>query len=128
MNKRLDDAIRSGELVPIGIQGDGAFGVRVAVSMKPLPGVRFECFAVCTEFVPNKRIVETWSLNYYGTYTYTFDAEVSGTRVTLQRHPRSLWRLRLLDRLMDQMENRSNEKFLGRVKLFLKTSAPAAAR
>lgn len=29
---RLGEAIRSGELVPIGIQGDGAFGVRIAVA------------------------------------------------------------------------------------------------
>ncbi|WP_028652319.1 hypothetical protein [Nocardioides halotolerans] len=32
VNERLADAIRSGELVPIGIQVDGAFGVRVAVA------------------------------------------------------------------------------------------------
>ena len=32
VNDRLADAIRSGELVPIGIQGDGAFGVRIAVA------------------------------------------------------------------------------------------------
>jgi hypothetical protein len=31
VNERLANAIESGELVPIGIQGDGAFGVRVAV-------------------------------------------------------------------------------------------------
>ena len=32
VNERLDEAIQSGELVPVGIQGDGAFGVRVAVA------------------------------------------------------------------------------------------------
>jgi hypothetical protein len=32
VNERLPDAIRSGELVPVGIQGDGAFGVRLAVA------------------------------------------------------------------------------------------------
>lgn len=32
VNDRLDEAIRAGELVPIGVQADGAFGVRVAVS------------------------------------------------------------------------------------------------
>ena len=32
VNERLIDAIRSGELVPVGIQADGAFGVRVAVT------------------------------------------------------------------------------------------------
>jgi hypothetical protein len=33
---RLGEAIRSGELVPVGIQGDGAFGVRVAVAPEGL--------------------------------------------------------------------------------------------
>ncbi|MBM7506259.1 hypothetical protein JOE61_000073 [Nocardioides salarius] len=32
VNDRLDDAIQSGELVPIGIQSDGAWGVRLAVA------------------------------------------------------------------------------------------------
>jgi hypothetical protein len=32
VNERLPEAIQSGELVPVGIQGDGAFGVRVAVA------------------------------------------------------------------------------------------------
>ena len=32
VNERLDEAIQSGALVPVGIQGDGAFGVRVAVA------------------------------------------------------------------------------------------------
>jgi hypothetical protein len=32
VNDRLSEAIQSGELVPIGIEGDGAFGVRVAVA------------------------------------------------------------------------------------------------
>lgn len=32
VNGRLAEAIQTGELVPIGIQGDGAFGVRVAVA------------------------------------------------------------------------------------------------
>jgi hypothetical protein len=94
--------------------------------MTPLPGVRFEPFAVCTEFVPNKRIVDRWSLPFYGSYTYSFDAEGSGTRLTLQRHPRSFWRLRPLDRLVDRFETRSNEQFLGKLKTLLEsTDAPA---
>lgn len=32
VNERLDQAIRSGELVPVGIQSDGAFGIRVVVA------------------------------------------------------------------------------------------------
>ena len=32
VNERLDDAIALGEMVPVGIQGDGAFAVRVAAA------------------------------------------------------------------------------------------------
>jgi hypothetical protein len=32
VNDRLAEAIRSGELVPVGIQGDGAFSVRLAIA------------------------------------------------------------------------------------------------
>lgn len=104
-------------------EGLGTFHVW---AMTVLPGVRFEPFAVCTEFVPNKRIVDRWSLPFYGTYAYTFDAENSGTRVTLQRHPRSFWRLRPLDKLVDRFEGRSNEKFLGKLKQFMESpGAPA---
>ena len=103
-------------------EGLGTFHVW---SMELLPGIRFEPFAVCTEFVPNKRIVDRWSLPFYGSYTYTFDAEDSGTRLTLQRRPRSFWRLRLLDTLMDQFEGRSNERFLMRLKKSMEsTGAP----
>ena len=62
-------------------EGLGTFHVW---SLKPLPGVRFECFGVFTEFVPNKRIVDKWSMALEGTETYTFDTEGSGTRVTLE--------------------------------------------
>ena len=104
-------------------EGLGTFHVW---SMNPLPGVRFEPFAVCTEFVRNERIVDRWSLPFYGSYTYTFDTEGSGTRLTLQRHPRSFWRLRLLDKLMDQFEGQSNEHFLRRLKEFMESTGAAA--
>ncbi len=51
-----------------------------------------------------------------GTETYTFDAEGSGTGVTVQHQRRSLWRLRLLDKLVDQAEGRVNERALERLK------------
>lgn len=105
-------------------EGLGTFHVW---AMTPLPGVRFEPFAVCTEFVPNERIADRWSLPFYGTYTYTFSREGSGTRVTLQRHPRSIWRLWLLDKLVDQLEGRSNDKFLGKLKQFMESTATPVA-
>lgn len=58
---------------------------------RKLPGVRYECFGVFTEFVPNKRIVGRWSLAIEESETYTFDTEGSGTRLTIQARPRSLW-------------------------------------
>jgi len=70
--------------------------------MKPLPGLRFELFGVFTEFVANERIVDKWSLALEGDETYLFDAEGSGTRVSIGRHRRSVWRLWPLDKLADQ--------------------------
>ena len=104
-------------------EGLGTFHVWV---LRPLPGVRLECFGVFTEFVPNQRIVDKWSLALEGSETYTFDAEGSGTRVTLRRDRRSIWRLRLLDRLVDRFEGRENEQFLGRLKKFMESTDPAA--
>lgn len=106
-------------------EGLGTFHIWV---LKPLPGVRYECFGVFTEFVPNERIVDKWSLSLEGSETYTFDTEGSGTRVTLQRDRRSIWRVKLLDKLVDQAEGRESERFLERLKeLMESTGAPPTA-
>jgi hypothetical protein len=47
VNERLSDAIGAGELVPINIQSDGAFGVRVAVAPPDLTE-REQAYAVVT--------------------------------------------------------------------------------
>lgn len=106
-------------------EGLGTFHVW---AMKPLPGVRFEIFGVFTEFVPNKHIVDKWSMAREGNETYTFDPEGSGTRMTLSRQRQSFWRLRLLDKLVDQVERREDERALERLKeLMESTGAPATA-
>ena len=56
-------------------EGVGTFHVWV---IKPLPGVRFECFGVFTEFVPNKRIVDKWSLALEGSETYSSTPRAPG--------------------------------------------------
>ena len=104
-------------------EGLGTFHVW---TMKPLPGVRFEIFGVFTEFVPNQRIVDRWSLALEGTETYTFDAEGPGTRVTLGRQRRSLWRLRLLDALVDRFEGPEGEQALTRLKKLMESTAASA--
>jgi hypothetical protein len=81
-----------------------------------LPGVRVESFGVFTEFVPNERIVEKTSVAFEGAWHYTFAREGSGTRLTMQRRPRSFWRLRLFDRLVDRFDGPATEKFLAQMK------------
>lgn len=98
LNPASQEAVTQAHVAPEGL---GTFHVW---SLKPLPGVRFECFGVFTEFVPNKRIVDKWSMALEGTETYTFDTEGSGTRVTLERQRRFIWHLGLLDTLVDQVE------------------------
>lgn len=79
-----------------------------------------------TEFVPNRRIVDTWSMAIEGDETYTFEADGTGTRVTIQRHPRSIWRLWLLDRLVDPFEGRESERALALLKKLMEaTGTPA---
>lgn len=105
-------------------EGVGTFHVW---AMKPLPGVRFQVFGVYTEVVPNRRIVDKWSTAMEGDEVYTFDFEGTGTRLTVQRHPRSFWRLWLFDKLVDQFEGREDERALARLKKVMEeTAAPAA--
>ena len=115
-------AARREEITHAHVTPDG-LGTFHVWAMKPLPGVRFEIFGVFTEFVPNRRIVCTWSRAFEGSETYSFDAEGSGTRVTLQRTRRSFWRLRPVDALVDRFEGRENEQFLGRLKDFMESTA-----
>lgn len=118
------DAAHREELVDAHVTPDG-LGTFHAWAIKPLPGVRFECFGVFTEFVPNKRIVDKWSLAIEGSETYTFDAEGSGTRLTIQARRRSFWRLWPLDKLVGSFEGRQNERALGKVKKVVEaTGAP----
>jgi uncharacterized protein YndB with AHSA1/START domain len=103
-------------------EGVGTFHVW---TIKALPGVRYQCFGVFTEFVPNKRIVDKWSLALEGSETATFDAEGSGTRMTLQCHRQSFWRLWPLNKLADRFEGQESERALAKLKEFMEaTNAP----
>lgn len=104
-------------------EGLGTFWV---ASFKLPGGVRAEFFGVYTEFVPNERIVEKYSLAFEGTWTHTFHPEGAGTRVTVQRHPRSLWRLGPFDKLIDLREGPASERYLAKLKDFMETSSPSA--
>ena len=106
-------------------EGLGTFHVW---AMRPLPGVSFEIFGVFTEFVPNKRIVDKWSMALEGTETYSFESEGQGTRVTLSRQRQSLWRLKALDKLVDQAERGEDQRALRLLKELMESSnVPAKA-
>jgi uncharacterized protein YndB with AHSA1/START domain len=94
--------------------------------MRPLRGIRFEIFGVFTEYEPNQRIVDRWSMALEGTETYGFEREGSGTRMTLSRERRSLWRLKILDRLLDQVEGREDQRALTRLKQRMESTVEAA--
>ncbi len=96
-------------------EGVGTFHVATFA----LPGVRMEYFGVFTEFVPNERIVDKVSLAFEGTWTYTFAAEGSGTRLTMRGEPRSFWRLWPFDRLVDRMERLGFERYVPRLRELL---------
>ncbi len=119
LNPAAGEELTDVHLTPEGL---GTFHVW---TIKPLPGVQYQCFGVFTEFVPNKRIVDKWSLAFEGNEISTFDAEGSGTRVTLQCHRRSLWRLWPLGELADRFEGRESERALERLKKLMEaTDAP----
>lgn len=92
----------AGELIDVKMTEDGV-GTYYSWGMKLLPGLRWEGFGVYTEVVPNKRITDRSSEAFIGTWTYTFEPEGSGTRLTAQRHPVSSRALRPLDQLIDRV-------------------------
>jgi hypothetical protein len=86
-------------------------------------GVTVEGFDVFTEFIPDRRITDRSSLSLEGTWTYTFEPEGSGTKLTLTNRGRGLWRLPLLRTLLDHMTVKSHERVLTRLKNRLETGA-----
>lgn len=67
------------------------------ITMGPL---RVGGFEVLTDVVPNKQIIERSSWSMFGTWLYTFEPEGTGTKVTIEVRPRSIWSIPLLDRLV----------------------------
>lgn len=80
-----------------------------------------EGFNVFTEFVPNRRITDMSSRAFEGTWTYTFEPEDSGTRLTLQNHPRSFWGLPPLSRLVDRSAEKSHDRTMSALRARMET-------
>lgn len=116
----------SAELLDVTMTKEGV-GTYYSWAMK-FAGLRYEGFDVYTEFVPNKRFVDRSSASFAGTWTYDFEPEGSGTRLTVQRHPASFWALPPVDWFSDRVFVAPNtRKMLEAVKAEMEKPAPVAA-
>lgn len=84
-----------------------------------LAGVPFEGFNVFTEFIPNQRITDRSSSSLEGTWTYSFEPDGSGTKLTVENQVGSVWRLPLLESLLDRLTAKTHEPLFAMVKALL---------
>lgn len=66
-----------------------------------IAGIRVSGSDVFTEFVPDQRITDRSSSALEGTWTYTFEPDGSGTRLTVENRSRSFWNLPPLRQVLD---------------------------
>ena len=92
-----------------------------------LGGLRVEGFDVVTEFVPNQRITSRSSRSFVGTWTYTFEPEGSGTRLTMQRRLSSIWALPFIDQMSERMMAPRYQETLAKLKAKLEEASEPAA-
>ena len=91
------------------------------------PVLRFEGFDVYTEFVPNQRITDRSSSSVVGDITISFEPEGSGTKLTMEGHPRSFWRFPPLRQLTDLVKGMTADRFLPAVKAEMEAPRPVRA-
>ena len=89
-------------------------------------GIPFEMFDVVTDLVPNRRITSRSSNATVGTWTYTFEPEGTGTRVTMEHQSGSLWRLPLLRSVADMVSSRANASYMPKAKARIEAEARKA--
>lgn len=82
-------------------------------------GVTLEGFNVFTEFVPDRHITDKSSSSLEGTWTYSFEPDGSGTKLTVTNHVRSFWRLPPLERLLDWVAAKTHEPRFARLTAML---------
>jgi uncharacterized protein YndB with AHSA1/START domain len=88
-----------------------------------IAGVPFEMFDVVTDVVPNRRITSRSSSATVGTWTYTFEPEGTGTKLTMEHQSRSLWRLPLLRNVADMVASRANASYMPKAKARIEAEA-----
>jgi ligand-binding SRPBCC domain-containing protein len=82
----------------------------------PIPGVRLQASGVFTEFTPNQRITDRSSLSLAGTLTFSFEPEGSGMKLTMESHPRCVWRIPPLKELAEWVMGRRHERYMSALK------------
>ncbi len=80
-----------------------------------LAGLRIAGLNTFTEVVPNTRITDESSRSFEGTWTYSFEREGTGTRVTMENRQTSFWRIPPLSQLMDFLAG-GHERVLSELK------------
>jgi hypothetical protein len=93
-----------------------------------LAGIPLEGFDVYTDVVANKHITDKSSSALVGTWDYSFEPEENGTKVTIEHHSRSIWRLAPLAYLMDQVRARMMASFIPQVKERIESSVSKTAK
>ena len=82
-------------------------------------GIPVEGLNVFTEFIPQQRITDTSSSALEGAWTYSFEPEGSGTKLTFESRSRSVWRLPVVERLVDWMTAKTHESRIAELKAVL---------
>ncbi|MGE5156139.1 MAG: SRPBCC family protein [Betaproteobacteria bacterium] len=91
------------------------------------PGLRMEGFDVYTEFVPNQRITDRSSSGVPGDWTFSFEREDSGTKLTAEVHHRSFWGMPPLRQLVEGVQSTMMARLLSAVKAKMETTTPVRA-
>ena len=89
-------------------------------------GVSFEMFDVLTDVEPDRRITSKSSSAAVGTWTYAFEPEGTGTRLTMEHQARSFWQLPLIRNVTDMMTSRANASYMPKAKARIEAEARKA--
>ena len=84
----ISDATNEPEYLPSQLEAEYVIRTEEGVGSQyrwvyKLLGIRFEGESTCTEYVPNERIVTETKGGIVSTWTYTFEPEDGGTKLTL---------------------------------------------
>ena len=84
----VSDATNGPEFIPSQVETEYVTRTQEGVGSRyrwvyKLLGIRFEGESICAEYVPNERIVSETKSGILSTWTYTFEPEDGGTKLTL---------------------------------------------